>query len=95
MEKILFRSLRYDLDPLDREILERAYVAALSAVKEDHFTDFDSDEGLEAILQRELIEIARSNGVSEPEIIRDILLAHLLQRKLASPTTVNSSGTGP
>jgi len=39
--------------------------------------DFDSDEGLEAILRRELIEIACFNGVSDPETLRDILLARL------------------
>jgi hypothetical protein len=39
--------------------------------------DFHSEEGLEAILQRELIEIARFNGVSDPETLRDILLDRL------------------
>ena len=39
--------------------------------------DIDSDEGLEAILRRELIEIARLNGVSDLETLRDILLARL------------------
>jgi len=37
----------------------------------------DSDEELEAALRRELIEIARFNGVSDPETLRDILLASL------------------
>ena len=32
--------------------------------------EFDSDEGLEAILRRELIEIVFSNGLSDPEILR-------------------------
>jgi hypothetical protein len=36
--------------------------------------DFDSDEDLEAALRRELIEIARLNGLTEPEVLRDILL---------------------
>ena len=76
----MFRALRHKLDPLDREILERAFDAAWSAVKEnDPPIDFDSDEGLEAILRRELIEIARFNGVSDPETLRDILLARLPQ----------------
>jgi hypothetical protein len=74
----LFRSLRHQFDPLDREILERAFDAAWSAVKgHDLPTDFDSDEGLEAILRRELIEIACFNGVSDPESLRDILLTRL------------------
>jgi hypothetical protein len=39
----------------------------------------DSDEGLEALLRRELIEVASYNGVSDPETLRDILLARLLK----------------
>jgi hypothetical protein len=35
--------------------------------------EFDSDEGLEAILCRELIEIVFSNGLSDPEILRLVL----------------------
>jgi hypothetical protein len=31
-----------------------------------------ADEELEAALRRELIEIARFNGVSDPETLRDI-----------------------
>jgi hypothetical protein len=41
-------------DPLDREILERAFDAALAALKDNNTeTEFDSDEGLEAILRCE------------------------------------------
>jgi len=76
--RVLFRSLRHKLDPLDREILERAFQATLPAVqRNDSPVDFDSDEGLEAILRRELIEIACFNGVSDPETLRDILQARL------------------
>jgi hypothetical protein len=46
----LFKSPRQELDPLDMEILERAFDAALAVVKEDHHTEFDSDEGLETIV---------------------------------------------
>ena len=35
--------------------------------------EFDSDEGLEAMLRLELIEIACSNGVSDPETLRSVL----------------------
>ena len=85
--KILFRSLRHELDPLDLEILEKAFDAAWSAVKEnDPPIDFDSDEGLEAILQRELIEIARFNGVNDPETLRDVLLARLPPVSQTRPT---------
>jgi hypothetical protein len=76
----LFRSLRHEFDPLDLEILERALDAAWAAVKDnsnDPPADFDSDEGLETILKRELIETARFNGVSDPETLRDLLLSRL------------------
>jgi len=74
----LFRLLRHKLDPLDREILERIFDATLAVVKGDEPpVTFDSDEDLEAILRRELIEIAYFNGVSDPENLRDLLLDRL------------------
>jgi hypothetical protein len=72
----MFRSLRHQFDPLDREILERAFDATWSAVKYSD-SSLDSDEDLEIILWREMIEIARSNGVNDPESLRDILLSRL------------------
>ena len=66
-----------DLDPLDLELLERAWVA----VKENSaLVDLDSDEELEATLCRELIEIARFNGVGDAETLRDVLLAAMSDR---------------
>ena len=66
------------MDPLDREILEKAFDATCDAFKGNNLpVDFDSDEALEAILRRELIEIACFNGVSDPETLRDILLTRL------------------
>ena len=83
----MLRSLRHELDPLDLEILERAFAATWAAVKgNDPPYDFDSDEGLEAILRRELIEIACFNGVNDPETLRDILLARLPPVRPAPPT---------
>jgi hypothetical protein len=65
-------------DPLDREILERAFDATWAAVKHnDPLSEFDSDEGLEAALRRELIQIACSSGVSDPETLRDLVLTVL------------------
>jgi hypothetical protein len=65
-------------DPLDLEILERAFDGALATLKEEEArAGLDSDEALEATLRRELIEIARCNGVNDPEALRDILLAAL------------------
>ena len=43
---------------------------------DQHF-DAESDEELEAALRRELIEIARLNGVSDPETLKDLLLASM------------------
>lgn len=72
------------LDPLDLEILERALAGALSVLKENEAqVDLDSDEKLEATLRRELIEIACFNGVSDPETLRDVLLARLPQDRPA------------
>ena len=83
----MFRSLRHQFDPLDREILERAFNAAWSAVKGyDLPIDFDSEESLEALLRRELIEIAYFNGVSDPESLRDILLPRLPPARPTHPT---------
>jgi hypothetical protein len=74
----LFRSLRHEFDPLDLEIFERALDLTCGAIKAScQPINFDSDEGLEALLRRELIEIASLNGISDPETLRDILLARL------------------
>jgi hypothetical protein len=73
---VFFKSPRHELDPLDVEILQRAFDAAWAAIKTNgQYFDFESDEALEAALHCELIEIARFNGVSDPETLRDILLA--------------------
>jgi hypothetical protein len=41
-----------------------------------HF-EAESDEELEAALRCELIEIARSNGVNDPETLKEIWLASM------------------
>ena len=71
--------LRRNFDPLDLEVMERAFEAAWAAVKGNHVPagELDTDEQLEANLRRELIEIALSSGVSDPETLRDILLSTL------------------
>lgn len=80
----MFRSLRHQLDPLDLEILEKTFDVTWDAVKGNNLpVDFDSDEALEAILRRELIEIAYFNGVSDPETLQDVLLTRLPVRKAA------------
>ena len=71
----VYKSTKNALDPLDREILERAFDATWEAIKAGHqHFDADSDEELEAEARRELIEIARVNGVSDPETLKDVLL---------------------
>ena len=72
---VFFKSPRRELDPLDVEILHRAFEATWATIKASGQSfDFESDEALEAALRRELIQIARSMG-SDPETLRDILLA--------------------
>ena len=50
------------LDPLDKELFQRAFDAVCSGVNAD---ELDSDEKLEAALRCELLSIACINGVSE------------------------------
>jgi len=69
-----FKLRRHELDPLV-EISQRATWATIKT--NGQYFDFESDEALEAALRRELIEIARFNDVSDPETLRDILLANM------------------
>jgi hypothetical protein len=62
------------LDPLDREILERALEGAVAMLSDGKPYDLDSDDELEAELRRELIEIAHSSGITDAETLRDHLL---------------------
>ena len=66
--------LKYILDPLDREFLNRAFDEALAAVhpKANALIESGSDEELEALLRRELMEIASFNGLDE-QIVQKIL----------------------
>jgi len=67
-------TLPRELDPLDREIVEKALQAWFATRP---FGDLDSDEALEAELRYELVEIARSIGVSEVETLLDVLLSEI------------------
>ena len=65
----------FTLDPLDRELLERA----LDAVRANtgcvsHESESCADAELEAMLQAELVEIARTNSVEDSETLRRILM---------------------
>jgi hypothetical protein len=69
-----YKSPKNELDPLDREILERVFDATWETIKGSyqHF-DADSDEELEAEVRRELVEIAHANGVSDPDAERPLV----------------------
>jgi hypothetical protein len=60
--------LRRDLDPLDLELLERAFDVVLNE------NDRLMDKAFEAELRRELSQIARLNGICDDETPRDRLL---------------------
>ena len=81
-EVSLSKSVRHKLDPLDQEMLERAFDATWKKVKGKDAVDFDSDDGLESILRQELIEIACCvlYGVSDPEALRKMLLSQPVQK---------------
>ena len=66
----MISKLKYILDPLDREVLDRAFDEALAAVHEKANTliESGSDEELEALLRRELMEIASFNGLDEQSV---------------------------
>ena len=67
-------------DPLDKEILVRALVAAHAAVESSCSRDrLDSDEALEDALRRELIDIAFTAGISDAETLCDRALRHLIK----------------
>ena len=70
---MLFILPRY-LDPLDREILERALEGAIVMLSDGKPYDLDSDDELEAQFRRELTEIAQSSGITDAETLRDRLL---------------------
>jgi hypothetical protein len=81
------------LDRLDREFSERGFDAARAEVKDNNGSaELDSDEGLEAALRRELIEIACLNFESDPEILRDPVLARIAPLKRPIPSAVRTLG---
>ena len=67
-------NLKYILDPLDREVLDRAFDEAWAAVhaKANALIESDSDEELATLLRRELMKIPSFNGLDE-QIIQKIL----------------------
>ena len=80
--------VKRDLDPLDLEIVERAFEAASAAIDTEAVLDPDSDEELEAALRRELLEMIASTGVSDPVALLDSLLADLSDRYGSRPQSL-------
>jgi hypothetical protein len=81
------------LDPLDVEILERAFDEAWTTFKEgEKAIESDCDQALEAALHRELIEIARLYGVTESDTLGDAraafgeVLAEICKREEKDPS---------
>lgn len=71
----MFNSHRHEFDPLDREILERAFYAALAAIEENEPSV--ANEKLTATLRYKLIEIACTSDLSDAEALREIALSRL------------------
>ena len=65
------------LDPLDKEILERALEGAFLVLKDRAAKGLNNDDALEAVLRRELNQIARLNGFGDVDTLRDVLLDKL------------------
>lgn len=79
----MFKSPRHKFDPLDREILERAFDVAWATVKESErlVAGFDNEDNLAAALRSNLIAIAQTKRFSDTETLLDILLDHLTRDK--------------
>ena len=77
-----------DLDPLDLEIVERA----LQGISEGAVSlDLESDEELELALRRELAEMIRASGVSDADVLLDILIDGMAHR--SSPMCLSNQAT--
>lgn len=67
--------LARDLDPLDLEVVERAIQGLSDTIEADRSSvELDSDEGLEIALRRELAEMIRAHGVSDPDVLLDMVI---------------------
>jgi len=82
--------VKRDLDPLDLEVVERAFEVASDAIKTKAPFDPDSDEALEAAMRQELLQMICSSGVSDPEALLDILLADFSERDSSGPQFLGS-----
>lgn len=89
-----------DLDPLDLEVVERAVQDALDAIKfSSDPVDLESDEDLEFALRRELAEMVRASGVSDADVLLDMLMKRTSEkvsepRPQSQTKTPTSASTG-
>jgi hypothetical protein len=68
-------TLTRDLDPLDLEVLERALASTPDVIKSGlEAAELESDEELERALRRELAEMIRASGESDPDALLDMLM---------------------
>jgi hypothetical protein len=68
-------TLTRDLDPLDLEVLERALARTPEVIKSGlEAAELESDEELELALRRELAEMTRASGESDPDALLDMLM---------------------
>jgi hypothetical protein len=68
-------TLTRDLDPLDLEVLERALASTPEVIKSGlESAELESDEELELALRRELAEMIRASGESDPDALLDMLM---------------------
>ena len=68
-------TLTRDLDPLDLEVLERALARTPDVIKSGlEAAELESDEELERALRRELAEMIRASGESDPDALLDMLM---------------------
>jgi hypothetical protein len=83
------------LDPLDVEILERAFDEAWAAVKGGETAiESNCDQALEAALHRELIEIAGVYGVTESDTLRGLARIGVRREPLLSTASDQKMGRG-
>jgi hypothetical protein len=71
----MISTFQHILDPLDREVLDRAFDKAWAEVhaRTNALIESGSDEDLEALLRRELMEIASYHGLDGKQILQKIL----------------------
>lgn len=68
-------TLACDLDPLDLEVVERAIQGLSETPDADGLSiELDSDDGLEVALRRELAEMVRAHGISDPDALLDMVI---------------------